>query len=937
MRRSTGRRRLSHALLALGVVAGGLAVLQGVEGTASADAQWAVTKSVDAKRVFYDEDGQVDTAATTTNHVTVKVSTVTSLRGRQEVTVAWSGAHPTGGVVQDATSEVAKEQEYPVVVLQCRGVDANRTLSPETCWTQNASERYFASASQVPVWRADAYATARDRGPVVGAPSVLPEGCSGLSVPTTARWLPLKAADGTTYFGGPDPGVGCIKTAPEASDTSDVGLPSNTTYGKTDADGNGQTDFAVWTRAENATIGCSATVACSLVVVPVVGLSCDAWGTQLKEPQVSSTGAPLTSTNKTNANNACRRTGSYAPGESRDSTRSSDSAVRGSYWWSASNWRNRVSVPLDFAPTGDACSAVSSGPDLEVGGSVVLNELAASWRPAFCTSGSLFPFTHVQQADFFALRQVEAGSLAVGFASEPPEGGFSGPVVPAPVTVGGFAIAFSIDDASGRRQDSLRLNARLVAKLLTESYPTTTWLRADRSDLKDNPLNITTDPEFQALNPGLPVDQSLDAGATLQLLSERADLVEALAQWVDADPEARAWIDGKPDPWGMRVNKNFTGITLADQPTFLRDDYIAPDWYQKANVCYGNSPSPFLNLVANPQPNLNAITVAMQFASSSVLTTCNFKTEDPVGSLPLKKEGKQSVGRRFVLGLVSLSSAARYNLRTASLQTTSTVPASSTFTSAAGRTFVPGSTAGLRAGAALLKPDASHVWTLDYAQLHTSRGAKAYPGTLPVYAAVPTTGLSAPSATQAAKLLCYAVDPRRGLRQGPSNGELPAGYLPLTASNGLGAQRDYTLQAVSAIRNQTKSVPALSAKPLSYDDVCDFREQAVLAPGASTGPSSSGSDGSGVTPSTDDAPASNAPATSASTQAGVARDVVLTKAPSSGFGSLGLPFLILLAVLAGLAGSVLRWLEPLTYAGRELRAAAVKDLRRGVAALRRRS
>ena len=43
----------------------------------------------------------------------------------------------------------------------------------------------------------------------------------------------------------------------------------------------------------------------------------------------------------------------------------------------------------------------------------------------------------------------------------------------------------------------------LLAKLLTESYPV---LGEDEADpaLAGNPLNITDDPEFEALNPGIP-------------------------------------------------------------------------------------------------------------------------------------------------------------------------------------------------------------------------------------------------------------------------------------------------------------------------------------------------------------------------------------------------------------------------------------------------
>ena len=140
----------------------------------------------------------------------------------------------------------------------------------------------------------DAYAAPEDRAAVVGRPDPMPTECAGVSEPLTARWLPFRAAGGDVYYGGPDPGVGCTPMAPESDSAEAGGLPSNTTYGITGADGQGEADFAVWTAAENASLGCSVEVACSLVAVPIVGVSCDAWGTKLPagSPQTTERGRP---------------------------------------------------------------------------------------------------------------------------------------------------------------------------------------------------------------------------------------------------------------------------------------------------------------------------------------------------------------------------------------------------------------------------------------------------------------------------------------------------------------------------------------------------------------------------------------------------------------------------------------------------------------------
>ncbi len=57
--------------------------------------------------------------------ITLNVSQTTNLQGRQEVQVSWSGAHPTGGVVSDQNSAGAQYEEYPFVLLECRGVDSS--------------------------------------------------------------------------------------------------------------------------------------------------------------------------------------------------------------------------------------------------------------------------------------------------------------------------------------------------------------------------------------------------------------------------------------------------------------------------------------------------------------------------------------------------------------------------------------------------------------------------------------------------------------------------------------------------------------------------------------------------------------------------------------------------------------------------------------------
>jgi len=929
------RQQLAHVLFAAAVLFAGVAVLLPASPTEARATDGSFTGSVTATRSFINQDGTE--TPVTSNKVTLNVAQTKDLRGRQEVHVTWDGAIPTGGVVGDPNSSDGRNQEYPFVLLQCRGVDGTVpkgqvAVSPETCWTQTSAERYLAAASHTPSWRMDAYASAEDRAAVVGEPDPLPAECADLAPPLTARWLPFRAAGGDVYYGGPDPNAGCSPLAPESDSAEAGGLPSNTTYGITDTKGHGEADFAVWTAAENASLGCSVKVACSLVAVPIVGVSCDAWGTKLSAPQTTADDTVvLTEAQLTTADTTCRKTGAYQPGESRSSA-TTDQAVRGNLWWSASNWRNRITVPLTFAATGAVCDAISKESPVELMGSVVLNELTASWRPEFCTSKDLFTFTHVQQADSLARTLVNAGEIDGAFSSAPMPGGYARPVVQAPIAFGGFAIAFSIDDANRQRRESLNLNARLVAKLLTSSYPAAAVVRDNHPSIGGNPLNITLDPEFQALNPGIPESSTLEAAAALQVFSASSDLIWALTSWINGDPEARGFLNGTPDPWGMKVNGSYLGLSLPLDNWPLRDDFMAPQWYQDQNACYAKSPTPFMQLIANPPNNLGAVALNMQYANSSVSTVCRFDGYD-LTTLPLKQQGRQTVGYRFVLGVVSLSAARRYNLRTAALQTSSASVAGQTY-AVAGRTFVGPDNAGLQAAAKLLTADkAAATWRLDYSKLSTPEGRSAYPGALPVYAVVPTRGLDEKVSTELAKLLCYASS--AGQVTGLANGQLPPGYLPVTAENGLGAEHDYLLTAAAAVRKQGGDVPALDIAAPAAETTCDFSapkpsptptESKSPKPtkGPATAPAVPNDVPTAAAPSDKPADSATPPVTEAAT--------VLTSGQESSFGRLGVPGLLFFAVACALAGSLMRWFDPISAAvasaGPKARKAAQRGRRR---------
>jgi hypothetical protein len=385
-------------------------------------------------------------------------------------------------------------------------------------------------------------------------------------------------------------------------------------------------------------------------------------------------------------------------------------------------------------------------------------------------------------------------------------------VVQAPVAVSGFAITYDIDDAEHNAYTHLRLTPRLLAKLLTESYPADPEVRDNYPALAHNPLNITWDPEFRALNPGIP-ELSNEAAAEMINISSEADLTYALTSYINADPEARAWLDGKPDPWGMVVNPHYKDIALPVSSWPLRDTFDLPESYIKSDInpCYTYSPSPWLSLIANPTAILSNIAEDMQFALSNAEIACPNGDRDDLSTLKMQTLGRQPTGSRFLIGVTSLGEVYRYGLTPASLQTTANVPdPDAKFTDAEGRSFVAPSTTTLRNAAALLKPDDNAgVWDFSYAAVHNDSSADdAYPGTMVIYADVPTTGLPKGDALKLAKLLRFAAGP--GQISGLQNGQLPPGYLPITKANGLASLATYTSTAANAVAAQSGAVPLVN-------------------------------------------------------------------------------------------------------------------------------
>ena len=109
-----------------------------------------------------------------------------------------------------------------------------------------------------------------------------------------------------------------------------------------------------------------------------------------------------------------------------------------------------------------------------------------------------------------------------------------------------------------------------------------------REDLVATLSDLALDPDFRQFNPEFSlifVSQSRTIGG-LQLPAGNSDAAQQLWNWVLADPEAKAWLEGNPDEWGMTVNPYYNA-TPASNPSKTTFYQPVPNSFPKADpYCY---------------------------------------------------------------------------------------------------------------------------------------------------------------------------------------------------------------------------------------------------------------------------------------------------------------------------------------------------------------
>lgn len=516
------------------------------------------------------------------------------------------------------------------------------------------------------------------------------------------------------------------------------------------------------------------------------------------------------------------------------------------------SWRHALAVRLDFEPITSSCPEGAA--ERLLAGSELTALAVNSWQPVVCNQegGSVYSLLTIPETDAVsAAATVDGAPLAL--TSYPWGTSGDDPLKYAPVALTGISITLAIDrrpdpfkempdeyrDAAHTAFTKVNLTPRLLAKLLTYSYLSSLPTGADTGYITGtNPYNITKDPDFLAVNDDEWAAQDLQGPAIADVIvpQGRSDAARAVWAYLAADPEARDFLAGKPDPWGMVVNPwystdadtNLSGAAFA----LDRDDFPKADPIEYTPP--GTGP---INLVTwRP--------FAADLASVAYLTLRGDSQGpgqwDPNSNPPkFGKRPRMSPGDRAMLGITSTPAAARYQVITASLE------------NPAGK-FVAPTTGGMLAAASVMGATDSTQRTLGFdAGSESAKGAdSAYPLTLPVYAA------ASPLMTDATLRKAYADFIRfasgTGQTPGSDVGRLPDGYAPIPAE---------WAATAATVAAAIEAGPVSAATPPSTDAYVPATTD--LPPNSAAPPAAGGIPPTGDVPATDPA-ATGAPASALS-------------------------------------------------------------------------
>jgi len=433
----------------------------------------------------------------------------------------------------------------------------------------------------------------------------------------------------------------------------------------------------------------------------------------------------------------------------------------------ASYWENRIQVPLGFSSLTSSCALGAS--ERRVVGSEMIAAAFTSWQPVLCKNIATFGYSQIGDGE--ARRQITSvtrGSSGLAFISDPISSELLGKnkLLYAPVANSAVVVAYNIEKnfqtnsplaaQNGSLVTDLKLNARLIAKLLTQSYRSDVPGGNSQDHVETNPRSLVTDPEFIQLNPSFAdFQRGIEPGGLLVALGG-SDANAIVWRWLQNDANARAFLNGQPDPWGMVLNKYYLQLDL-DADALIES-------FPKADL------STYRPNAFTPEPGFS--TLDMRPYSHDMLDAAlAARRGDPKSKIvwdtnripaAFVSVGAQPIGQRFMLAITDLPAAERYGLEIANL-----VQSNGTTTSPT---------------EASLNQAVSEMSVDQLSGIRFNSGASirnGYPLTLLTYAAVNICSQDQKGLTEYARMLEYAVG--AGQVSGESQGLLPVGYIPLRA------------------------------------------------------------------------------------------------------------------------------------------------------------
>jgi len=701
------------------------------------------------------------------------------------------GAHTTAVAHADATSATVQGPPVWLPATQTSGPDGTVTVSQtqnlvdqvvHVSWTgfTPSTGGSYVVVGAAPGWNSVAY------------PVVVYE-CRGTNPKITDCY-------GSDHYGqsaGPGTVDGFEQDA-VATGLNAPDFPNNEQAAVTNADGTGSLDFEVYTASQTPTLGCDATHQCSIVVEPNYG----------GDPLGNGTADFSPNCNGPNAHDFDVPTSVKGGNEASDVTFDSLDGLNFSGGEQCA-WQNRTVVPISFAPVPGACAASATG--LAAEGMPMLDRALTQWVVGSCLAGNN-PVT-VNYASGLTEPQARTDFLTggpgadVAFTSLPadPAASSARPYTYVPLANDGIAITFAVDDPVTHLPiRNMKLNARLVAKLLTQSYDLEafTGQKADVQSVAGNPTCLYNDPEFLALNPtggafSWPVCPGLSGPDTLPIvMGGKTDMVHQLTTWIMSDKNAREFLSGTPDQWGMHVDTKYK-TSVYPYPI---DNLVPQDSSgEPIDPATGRAIDPATGQPVDPQGTSRDYGVLKSFEWNPIQSGLDDVLRQQLTATPTcigagylsnvtgghPKCVAENQGSRGVIAIMDTGRASAFSLPTASLLNDA-------------GSYVSPTAPGMASAALDYATDPkTGTQSLPWGVAHTAYAGDtaAYPLTMPAYAMAPTSGVSEAKATHIADFLAAVTDNRSGQSPGTAPGQLAPGYVANTP-----AQESQAGVAIAAIR-----------------------------------------------------------------------------------------------------------------------------------------